>query len=317
MKIRKAVWTAVGVTLAYVLALLWVDSSSRVFAQVPRVAATLPLLMAAALASYAIRYVRWQWLLRRVDVPLPLLRGWLAYLTGFAFTATPGKVGELVRIRYFLPFGVAPERVLAAFVFERACDLVAVVLLAALAIQDAGLFVFLLAFVIVLLAAIGLLMAQPQHLATLSRSLRLRGHLTSARIVRTGAKGLAGCSDWLNPADVLVGLLLGLLAWGLGALSFAWLLARLHVALPLGIALSVYPTAMLAGAASMLPGGIGTTEVTIAALLALNAVPIGTGALAAVAIRVSGLWFSVVCGLVAIGLLEHGYRPTRAAGPRV
>jgi len=313
MRLRKAVWTAVAVVLAYVLALVWVDSSSQVFAQVPRVAAALPPLMAAALASYVLRYARWRWLLRRVDVRTPVLRGWLAYLTGFAFTATPGKVGELVRIRYLLPFGVAPERVLAAFVFERACDLVAIVLLAALAIQDAGLFVFLLAFVIVLLAAVGLLVTRPRHLATLSALLRLRGHFRSARFARIGARGLAGCADWLHPVDVLVAILLGMLAWGLSALSFVWLLAHLHSALPLGIALSIYPTAMLAGAASMLPGGVGTTEVTIVALLALNAVPIGTGALAAVAIRVSSLWFSVICGFLAIGLLERGSRPAPRA----
>jgi uncharacterized membrane protein YbhN (UPF0104 family) len=314
MKTGKTLWTAVAVTLAYLLALVWVDSRSHVFTHLPRIAAALPVLMVAALASYALRYARWQWLLRRAHCRFPLLRGWLAYLTGFAFTATPGKVGELVRIRYFLPLGVAPERVLAAFVFERACDLVCVLILAALAVQDPGLFMLLLAFVGVLLAGIGFLVVKPRQVARLTALLRRRGHLFLARMTRTAGKGLAGCSVWLVPADVLVALLLGLMAWGLGALSFVWLLAQLDVRLPFGIALAVYPTAMLAGAASMLPGGIGTTEVTIAALLALNAVPIGTGALAAVAIRVSGLWFSVVCGLVAIGLLEHGYRPTRAAG---
>ncbi len=62
---------------------------------------------------------------------------------------------------------------------------------------------------------------------------------------------------------------------------------------------------MLAGAASMMPGGVGSTEVTIVALLAVFGVSTGQATLAAVGIRFATLWFAVLCGLAACGVLER------------
>jgi uncharacterized membrane protein YbhN (UPF0104 family) len=55
----------------------------------------------------------------------------------------------------------------------------------------------------------------------------------------------------------------------------------------------------------MLPAGIGTTEVTIVALLALHQIPVGVATLAAVGIRAASLWFAVLCGFTALGVLER------------
>lgn len=311
MKPAKAVFAAISMTCLYVVALVWVDSRNAVISQLPRVAAALPLLMLLSFITYAVRYARWHWLLRRASYPTPVGLGFLAYLAGFAFTATPGKVGELVRIRYFQPMGVHPAPVLAAFVFERAFDLIAITLIASLAIQDVRLFLLLLAFVGCVLAAVAAMALRPQHLGWLVIALHRRGLHRLARVTKTLRDGLSGCRIWLTPLDVFLSLGLGLLAWGLAALAFVWLLLQLGIHMPLGTALSIYPTAMLAGAASMLPAGIGTTEVTIVALLSLNSVPLGIAALAAIGIRFASLWFAVVCGFTAVGILEYRKRVGR------
>lgn len=185
-------------------------------------------------------------------------------------------------------------------------------LLAAVTVHDRAVFLLVLGFMACLLGFIVFVGARPASLAALSTWLRRRKLVVLARLARTLRKGLTGCRAWLNAPDIAVAMALGMLAWGVVALSFAWLLAQLGVALPFGAAVSLYPTAMLAGAASMLPGGIGTTEVTIVALLAIHAVPVGTATLAAVAIRFSGLWFAIGCGLLSIGLLERSGRRNRA-----
>ncbi len=65
---------------------------------------------------------------------------------------------------------------------------------------------------------------------------------------------------------------------------------------------------MLAGAASMLPGGIGSTEVAIIAMLSVFNAPLGSATLAAIGIRFATMWFAVVCGFVSVGLLEFKYK---------
>ena len=308
MKVRRALIGFGAITCFYLGALIWVDSRNQIFTEFPRLLSVLPTLIGLSLLSYLVRYLRWYWLLGRAGNKTNVVSGFLAYLAGFAFTATPGKVGELVRIRYLAPQGVPAWRVLAAFVYERAFDLMAVLLLSTLAIRDKDIFVFVLGFVVVFLAGIVFASLNPAWLTKASAYLRFHRLKKLARICMTLRDGLSGCCIWATPLDVLVSIVLGLLAWGLTSLSFVWLLDHLGVSIPILSALAIYPLSMLAGAASMLPGGVGSTEVTIVALLSLFAVPLGTATLAAIGIRFSSMWFAVLCGFVALSTLELRYR---------
>lgn len=51
-------------------------------------------------------------------------------------------------------------------------------------------------------------------------------------------------------------------------------------------------------------GGIGSTEATLVFLLSLHEVALSTATLAAVCIRFTSMWFAVLCGLVAMGLVS-------------
>lgn len=292
------------IAASYLGVLIWVDAKNEVFIHLPRLQAALPLLLSLSVVAVLLRYARWHWLLVRAGYRTQALAGGLAYVAGFAFTVTPGKVGELARIRYLAPQGIPPATVLAAFVFERACDLIAVAMLALMAVSRGDVLAHALAFVAFVLAVLFVTAFNPHRLARLAAWLRLRGWLAPMRYLLVLRDGLAGCRVWLNPLDIAVALFLGFLAWGITAASFAWLLDRLAVALPTLSALAVYPLAMLAGAASFIPGGLGSTEIAIVALLATHGVPVGMAALAAVGIRLTSMWFAVLCGFLAITILE-------------
>lgn len=304
MNLRGALLGFAALTLIYVLVLLWLDARNHVFESVPRLALLLPPVMGLSLLSYGVRYLRWHWLLCRAGHQVPAIRGMLAYLTGFAFTATPGKVGELVRIRFFARHGVPAPRVIAAFVFERAFDLVAVFFLGLFAVASSEIFVTALVFVLLFLALVMALAAKPQGLTAVQGALLSSGWPRLAGQCATLSNGLVGCKLWLTLKDVGVALGLGLLAWSLTAYSLVMLVGSLGTALSLPSAIGIYPLAMLAGAASMLPGGVGTTEVTLALMLGSYQVPTDLAVLAAVGIRIASLWFSIACGLIAVTVLE-------------
>lgn len=304
MNARRALLALALLTLAYLGALAWLDTRNQVFHALPAVARMLPALMGLSLLSYALRYLRWRWLLRRFANRLPAWRGFLAYVAGFAFTASPGKAGELVRIRYHAPYGFSGAQVFSAFLFERACDLVAVLVLSCLALARPGLLALAAAFVLLLLGVIGVLARWPRGLGRVADAAQARGHPKLARTLRAVRDGFAGCRVWLTLPDVALGLAIGLAAWALTALSLVLLLAQLGFTLGWTDALSTYPLAMLVGAASMLPGGIGSTELAIVALLTPLGVPVGTATLAAVGVRFATLWFAIACGLLAMLRLE-------------
>jgi len=300
---RSLAWLFL-VSGAYLAALLYADSRYPILAGLPAILSAMPVMATLAALSWLLRYARWQWLLHRADNGTLLGHGLLAYLAGFAFTATPGKVGELLRIRYFADLGVPSWRVLAAFVYERGFDLATVLMLSAFAASRTDIFILAAAFVAVCIGAVVLLAYRPALLAHLAEHARQWGLTRLGGLLETLRDGLAGSRLWFTPLDGLVSFGLGLLAWALTSLAFIYLLQVLGVALPSGFALAVYPMAMLAGAASMLPGGIGSTEVAIVALLSAHGVTLATATLAAVGIRLATMWFAIICGFVAIGILE-------------
>src|SRR5690348_3510600 len=59
------------------------------------------LAMTLTFFNYALRATRWRWYLTRMGNSAPRGFSALAYVAGFAFTLSPGKLGELMRARYY------------------------------------------------------------------------------------------------------------------------------------------------------------------------------------------------------------------------
>jgi uncharacterized membrane protein YbhN (UPF0104 family) len=95
-------------------------------------------------------------------------------------------------------------------------------------------------------------------------------------------------------------LMIGGAAWLLTSYAFVYLLNSLDIQMPWLASLATYPMAMLTWAASMLPGGVGSTVAAIVLQLKLHEVDTSTALLAAVVIRLGTMWFSVFCGFAAI-----------------
>lgn len=304
MPVRKALILYGVMALLYVAALVILDQRRGFSHYIPQALSQLPVVIALALASFAVRFVRWMLLCRWQGSTCQAGRGCLAYLSGFALTATPGKVGELIRIRYFSRLGVPPHLTFSAFVFERALDLVVVFLLACFSISDPQLFYIALTFVLLFLLLVASLIAYPNVLTFCASECDDRGLLKFRGILQFLAVSMAGCRIWLKPVPIVSSLALGFLAWSLTALAFVYLLNSLNIVVPSLVAFAIYPTAMLAGAASMVPGGVGSTEIAITAQLGMFGVPLDAALLAAVVVRIGTLWLSILCGLIAILLQE-------------
>jgi uncharacterized protein (TIRG00374 family) len=307
MKIGKAAIGFLLLTCFYLGLLLWVDAKNHVLTQLHLLANALPILLAISFLSYLFRYLRWQWLLSRSGFSMEWRYGLIAYLAGFAFTATPGKVGELIRIRYFTKAGVPANISFGAFIYERALDLITVLFLASLAIGRQDLFVLALSFVIIFLGLIVCISLNTGLLTKLSQFFNRRSWFWLENLILVVRDGLASCRYWLTPLDLTVSLVCGLAAWMLTSYGFMWLLSALGISIQPLEAFTVYPMAMLVGAASMLPGGVGSTELSIVLLLGAYGVAAGVATIAAIGIRFATIWFAVLVGFICIGILE-GFR---------
>jgi len=304
MKIGKAVIGFLALTCFYLGLLLWVDAKNNVLSQLHLLLNALPLLFCISLLSYFFRYLRWRWLLSRSGFSVSWRYGFIAYLAGFAFTATPGKVGELIRIRYFTKVGVPANISFGAFIYERALDLIVVLFLASLAIGRQDLLILALSFVIIFLSLLIGIALNPSLMTKLSKFFNQLSWFWLEKLILVVRDGLASCRFWLTPLDLMVSLLCGLTAWALTSYGFMWLLTDLGVSIQPLEAFTIYPMAMLVGAASMLPGGVGSTELSIVLLLGVYGVTASIATIAAIGIRFATIWFAVLAGFLCLGYLE-------------
>ncbi len=271
-------------------------------------------LLLLSLANYGLRGWRWLMFSDALGCAAPARTNAVFYVAGFAFTATPGKVGELVRLWWMrASFGISLSRGGALTIADRAADLAAVALLAAvssawaagspaLALVAGGAslaVVYIVFWTPVAQRCIGALFGvvgrAPRLFAT------LRG---AARAVRKlGRRAVAA-----------PGLLLGLFGWAAEALAFAWLLSALGLEIPLMTAFFIFMAAMLVGALSGLPGGLGGVEATMLGLLALSGAPFEAALAATAVIRATTLWFAIALGFAALpAALKAATRQERPA----
>jgi uncharacterized protein (TIRG00374 family) len=93
---------------------------------------------------------------------------------------------------------------------------------------------------------------------------------------------------------------LSLLAWGLEALAFYWILQAMGADVRLTLAIFIYAVAMLAGALSFMPGGLGSAEAVMLALLVSGGVGLADAIAATVLLRLVTLWLAVGVGMLAL-----------------
>lgn len=225
----------------------------------------------------------------------------------FAYTVSPGKVGELVRARYYVPLGIPIRNTTAAFFVERLLDLVAMIILAAILFTvSKGYTGAVIAAGVLVICIFAALIWMPW--ATLAALLRASHRIPQKlqRPVAGVAWALASTRTLLRPGLLLSGFALGLLAWGLEGAGLGILSSMFppaHVSIPM--AMGIYGVAVLLGSLSFLPGGLGGTEAVMTALLATHGLHVGEALVVTLTCRLVTLWLAVVIGWVAVLALRQ------------
>lgn len=247
------------------------------------------------LLNYLLRGIRWRLWMARYGRHFPLLQGLRLYLAGYAFTPTPGNVGEAVRGMMLVrePLGTAQS--LAIFGAERLADLLCLLLLC---LPVAG---WLLASSPVRSAW----QSAPFFLGTLA-VLAVAVLVTILGLVLRYRARLLRRLPWLAEAWQCLALRpllwfgLSLLAWMAQGLAVWLLCRRLGMDISWLTASGFYALAMVVGALSALPAGLGGMEAVLTGLLvAHGALPAAALTLTVLA-RLLTLWLAVAIGVVAL-----------------
>jgi len=262
-------------------------------------------LLALSLVNYLMRALRWHVFTRRLGLPTGALQDIRHFLGGFAMSVTPGRVGELIRMRWLKrETGWAVERTAPLALVDRASDLAAMALVLALslALSMAGI-AFALPVAILALAA-AYVATRPRLLAGLTTLFyRATGWLPRLMgRIRRAARSLATFS---HGPTVIAGLALGGLGWFAEGYALHLLLGWMVADIGLWAAVAVFTFSTLAGGLTGAPGGVGGAEAAMVGLLSLQGVPLEVSLPATAVIRLTTLWFAILIGLCVFPLAER------------
>lgn len=261
---------------------------------------------ALSLLNYALRVVRWKMYLTRLGHALPWRFVSLTFMSGFAFTLSPGKLGEMVRARYYQPLGIPVSGLMAGFFVERLLDLLAMILLAVAVLAE------LQAYRQALWVAVGLVSGLMAMLALTPWpwvAQRMANHrLAGGKLLKAAQSVvtmLGSARQFLTPGILFMSLSLGLLAWGAEAVGLKLVGDVISPApLPLSSAMGIYAIAIIVGALSFLPGGLGSTEAVMASLLYAHGYQLPDAILLTLVCRLLTLWLAVLIGWVCVWALR-------------
>lgn len=262
-------------------------------------------LLALSLVNYIFRSLRWHIFAQRLGLNTTLVQNFRHYLGGFAMTVTPGRVGELVRMRWLrMETGWRFERTATLMLGDRATDLaaMAVILGGAIALSGSGIAG---AIPVAMLALVGALVAtRPQLLVTLADvGYRLIGRWPRlfAR-VRGAARALATFSSATVMGTATV---IGVCGWMAEIYAFYLLLGWMGADTTLPVATAIFIFSSIAGSLVGAPGGVGGVEAAMVALLAIEGIPLEISVPATAIIRVTTLWFAIGIGLIVFPFAER------------
>lgn len=244
-----------------------------------------------------IRFGRWEYYLKKLNVNVSLRNSLMVFLSGFMFTLTPGKVGEAWKAWILEKSDqVAKKRTVTVVGAERLTDLMAVSFLSFL-----GVIVYTGSISLIFYLTIGYILLV-FLLQWRSFCLGFLGAIDNFPVVSRFAKEL---EEMYNHTYVLfkakplfISLLASIMAWSLEGIAL-WLTIRgLGVQASLIESMFVFGFGSVVGAVSMLPGGLGATEASMTGLLVTMGYASSIAVAATLILRAGTLWYGAVLGAI-------------------
>lgn len=297
---KKSILVIILAISVYTIIVLFSDISSMEGAFSRIKLHWVPLFLSLSMLNYLLRFVKWQYFLRKIEINIPFWESLKVFLAGFSMTVSPGKLGELVKCSLLKDKRKIPvSRTSPVVVAERVTDLISMIFIAVFAlllVEHEGAFIAVILGVVSVSAVMLLLLWERAFLLFVKMLCKYKKFAEKRESLYSFHKTTGAL---LDVRGLLVSVPLGIISWGTEALVLCLVAKAIGIELAVGIALLAHSAGTIAGAVSMIPGGLGLTEITIGAIL------IGTGSLSepdaaviTLVMRFATLWFAVLLGVL-------------------
>ena len=267
--------------------------------------AFLLLLFALTTTNYLLRFIKWDFFLKRAGVYLNLKDNLFVFFSGLAMIITPGKIGEIWKGWLIKDInGEELSKTVPVVIVERITDVLGLGILSLFGVlyykQGIYLILVLLLLFLLFFAAVKSRTTSTWIISKLETKMGKYAeniktmHRTFEATMES--KGLIGMS------------LLSAFAWFFECLGMYIVIIGFKECLNITLATFIFSFASLAGAVSMIPGGLGVAEATISGLLQFFGSAPATSVGIAIIIRLGTLWYGAIIGLSVYLVFRGNYK---------
>ncbi len=265
-----------------------------------------PFLLFLSLLNYLTRYLKWDYYLNIINVKISKLDSFAIFMSGLIMSVTPGKFGELLKSYLVKEISNTPiSKTAPIIIMERITDSISLMFIAL-----AGAYVFDYGRIIVITVSVFLFLlvvvlsnkkiAMPA-LKFFEKNKFLKKHLVSIH------SAYESSYQMVRPLPLIYMILLSLVSWSFECWGYHIILINLGVDVSFLWASFSYAFAIIIGAISMLPGGLGATEGSLTFLLIKAGATKNIAVASTFIVRVVTLWFAVLIGIFSVSFYQHRF----------
>ncbi len=266
----------------------------------------LPFLLFLSLLNYFARFLKWDYYLNILHIKVKKIDSFAVFMSGLIMSVTPGKMGEVLKSYLIKEISNTPISKTAPIIFvERITDSISLMFIALI-----GAYVFDYGRIIVLVVSISLFflvlvlsnkkIAMP-ILKFFEKSKFLKKHLV---IIHSAYES---SYQMLRPLPLIYMILLSLVSWSFECWGYHIILTNFGIDVGFLWASFSYAFAIILGAISMLPGGLGATEGSLTFLLIKAGYSKDLAVASTFIVRVVTLWFAIFVGILSVMFYQHRY----------
>jgi len=266
-----------------------------------------PLILFLSLCNYFARYLKWEYYLKVLNIQIDKKNSFLIFLSSFIMSVTPGKIGEVFKSYLLKENNGTPISKSAPIVIaERITDFISLVMLSLIGALIYG-------YGTQLIIGIGIFFIFLVIIISSKRiSYRIIGFFEKFKFFTRFSHRIHTAYDsiykMVQIKELIITVFLSIFAWFFECLGFYMVLKGFGIEnlnnVSIFVATFIYGFATIAGAVTMLPGGLGATDASITGLLVLLQIPKNVSVASTLIIRTATLWFAVFVGIIAVLLYQ-------------
>ena len=260
----------------------------------------LPIILSLVTVGWCVLFLRWTILLKNSAISIPHKQSFLIYIASFSMSATPGQLGELIKSQLLKnKFDVPVTKTAPLVIIERLSDLTGAIIVSIIGFWLLNINIYV---PIITSIGLGLIFLLLKSKKMFNKTLNL---LKKVKFASKLADPIAESFDTiqltLNKKILVISTALSVCFWLLIGISSYFVLRAVGIDnLEIIKVVSIYSSSIIVGAASLIPGGVGVAEGSIAGLLNLSGINLSVALALGILIRIFTLWYGVVAGFVAL-----------------